>query len=176
MQVMKTSKAYTFTRKCLHWVIAFLAIFLLGLGLYMVRQPPTPITFERYDLHKSLGVLLLFLALIRSILVLKEGNPPLLLPKLQRILAKAVHGSLYLLLLLMPLSGWLMSNAGNHPISFFGFFELPALVNPNTTLKILFHALHEWLAYFLIVLIVFHTLAALKHHFIDKDDILKRML
>jgi cytochrome b561 len=76
----------------------------------------------------------------------------------------------------MPLSGWFLTSAAGYAPSFFGLFTLPTLIAKNNDLLELFESVHEWLAYGLIALIIIHTLAALKHHFIDKDDILKRML
>ena len=129
-----------------------------------------------YGWHKAFGILVLGLALLRIIWRLSNKTPNLAIPKLELIAARLAHVGLYALMLAMPLSGWLMSSAAGLPPSFFGLFTLPSLVAPSDELRHVFGFMHQWFAYGLIALIAVHTLAALKHHFIDKDDILRRML
>ncbi|RUR11128.1 cytochrome b [Legionella sp. km772] len=129
-----------------------------------------------YGLHKAFGILVLILAILRIIWRLSNKTPSLNIPKLELIAARLAHLALYILMLAMPISGWLMSSAAGLAPSFFGLFTLPNLVAPNDELREWFAFVHEWLAYGLIAIISVHTLAALKHHFIDKDDILRRMI
>jgi cytochrome b561 len=98
------------------------------------------------------------------------------LPKWEFIAARLTHWTFYLLIFALPMSGWLMSSASGLPVSFFGLFVLPDLVSPNESLRHFFQLIHEWLGYAIIALICLHVAAALKHHFINKDDIMRRML
>ncbi len=159
-----------------HWLMALLIIGLLGVGLYMVNLPIGLEKLKLYGFHKEFGILVLSLAILRIIWRLSNKTPILNIPKLERIAARLAHLGLYFFMLAMPITGWFMSSAAGLPPSFFGLFTLPSLVAPNDELMKLFAFAHQWLAYGLIALIVVHTLAALKHHFIDKDDILKRMI
>ncbi|KTC84848.1 cytochrome b [Legionella brunensis] len=76
----------------------------------------------------------------------------------------------------LPITGWLITSAAGLSASFFGLFTLPSLIIPNEELRAIFEEIHEWLAYGLIALLALHTAAALKHHFINRDDILRRMI
>ena len=97
-------------------------------------------------------------------------------PRWQRILAHVSHGALYALILMTPLFGWMMSSARNFPVSWFGVFTFPDLVAPDQARYRFFHEAHELLAWTLLVLAAVHAVAALKHHFIDRDDVLLGML
>jgi cytochrome b561 len=94
----------------------------------------------------------------------------------ERFLARFTHAALYVLIFIMPLSGWMMSSARNFPVSWFGLFQLPDLVGQDKRLYDTLHETHETLATALIVIAALHVLAALKHHFFLKDDVLRRML
>ena len=159
-----------------HWLMALLIIGLLGVGLYMTGLPIGIQKLKLYGWHKEFGILVLALVILRIIWRLTNTTPVLSLPKLELLAARLAHLALYVLMLAMPLSGWLMTSAAGLPPSFFGLFILPSLVAPNDELRQLFALAHEWLAYGLIGIIGVHTLAALKHHFIDKDNVLKRMI
>ncbi len=140
-----------------------------------------PIGFQKlkyYGWHKEYGFLILILVTLRLIWRLNNINPslPMSMPAWQRFAAHAVHYAFYFFLFTMPLSGWLISSAAGLPVSFFGLFVLPDLVAPNENLRLLFQQIHFWLGWGLVITIIGHTGAALQHHFIHKDDILKRML
>jgi cytochrome b561 len=94
----------------------------------------------------------------------------------EKIAARSVHYTFYVLMFALPVSGWIITSAAGLPASFFGLFVLPTLVAPNEETRILFQEIHRWVGYGLIAIIVLHVSAALKHHFINKDDILRRML
>lgn len=160
----------------LHWLMAILIIALLCIGLYMTTLAATPQKFALYGYHKEFGILVLALAAFRLIWRIRNQIPSLDLPKWQVMAAYLAHYALYFFMFAMPLSGWFMSSAAGHPPSFFGLFTLPNLVNPNKDLSHWFALAHTWLAYMLIATIGIHTLAALKHHFIDKDNILRRII
>jgi cytochrome b561 len=98
------------------------------------------------------------------------------MPRWQLFAARLNHAAFYLLLLAMPLSGWLMSSASNFPVSWFGLVQLPDFVAADPELKDLLEDLHETLAKALVALALLHVAAALKHQFIDRDGLLLRML
>lgn len=176
MQIKNSDTHFGIIAIIFHWLMAILIISLLAVGLYMTDLTIGIQKLKLYGLHKAFGILVLILAILRIIWRLSNKTPMLRIPKLELIAARLAHLALYAFMLAMPLSGWLMTSAAGLPPSFFGLFTLPSLVAPNDELRELFAQAHEWLAYGLITLIIIHTLAALKHHFIDKDDILRRML
>jgi cytochrome b561 len=159
-----------------HWIMAILIIGMLTLGLYMVTLSVSLEKLKLYGWHKEYGLLILGLVLFRLFWRLINITPQLSLPWLEIFAARMVHWAFYVFMLAMPLTGWLMSSASGVSVSFFGLFTLPNLVSANETLRPLFKATHHWLGYGLIALILLHTAAALKHHFINKDDILRRMI
>lgn len=160
----------------LHWIMAVLIIGMLAVGLYMINLPASDFKFELYGLHKATGVAVLTLAIIRLFWRLSNITPRLNLPSWEVISSRLAHWGLYGFMLAMPLTGWLLSSAADKPISFYGLFKVPMLIAPNKELTSFFRDAHHWLGYALIAILVLHTLAALKHHFYDKDDILRRMI
>jgi cytochrome b561 len=164
--------------KAFHWGMALLILGLLGMGLYMSGLKLSPFKLNLYWWHKSVG--LTVLALVAARLWWRVTNPRVEalpnIPHWQRLAANAVHFGLYVLMFSMPLSGWLMSSAHGFPVSFFGWFTLPDLIAPSKEWGGFFHEVHElgMLAFF--ALIGLHAAAALKHHFVDKDATLRRML
>ncbi|WP_430461898.1 cytochrome b [Thalassolituus sp. LLYu03] len=166
---------YSLATKLLHWGSALVIFGLLAVGLIMEEMPKGPEKFELMGLHKSFGVLALILILVRIPVRISNPVAPLAgTPRGDVIKAKAVQGILYLLMLIMPLSGLLMSQAGGHPVAFFGL-ELPMLMDKNEDLHEFFEGVHGTAAWALIVVLVAHIGAALLHHFKMKDDTLKRM-
>jgi len=160
----------------LHWIIAILLIALLILGLYMVRVPISLEKLKLYGWHKEYGMLALLLIIARSIWRISNVIPLLSLPWWEKLAARSVHYTFYGFMFAMPITGWIITSASGLPVSFFGWFVFPDLVSPNPDTMSLFQQIHKWLGYGLIMTIFLHTAAALKHHFINKDDILKRML
>ncbi len=173
-----TTERYGAVTQGFHWIVAILVICLLAVGLYMVRLDPLPSTFKIYALHKSVGITVLTLAVLR--LVWKISNTaPRSLPTHQqweRFLAKLTHLFFYFAIIGMPLSGWIMSSAKNFPVSVFGWFTLPNLVGPSEEIGKLAAQFHQWTAYALIAAIILHFAGAMKHHIIDKDGTLRRMV
>ena len=176
MQIKNDEHHFGLVAILLHWLMALLIIGMLAVGLYMVELPIGIQKLKIYGWHKEFGILVLMLVIFRILWRLTNPTPVLNLPWYERMGARLAHLALYVLMLAMPLSGWLMTSAAGLPPSFFGLFTLPSLVAPNDALRELFAWIHEWLAYGLITVIVIHTLGALKHHFIDKNDILRRMI
>lgn len=176
MQIKNTATHYGLFSIIFHWVLAILVIGLLGLGLYMTSLDPSPARSKLYALHKSVGFIILVLGLIRIIWRIINITPILSMPWWEKTAALIVHWAFYILVLAMPLSGWLMSSAAGYPVSFFGLFNLPNLIEKNDYWRHFFADAHEVLSTILIVLIVIHVLATLKHHYYDKDNTLSRIL
>ena len=160
----------------LHWVMAFLLICLLVLGLYMVRLPIGLEKLKLYGWHKEYGMLALMLVIVRLTWRLANKTPYLNIPLLEKIAARTVHWLFYVFMFALPITGWLITSAAGLPVSFFGLFVLPNLVSSDSQSIAFYEQIHQWLGYGLIATFFLHTAAALKHHFINKDDILRRML
>lgn len=176
MRIKNTEDRYGVVTIFLHWIMAVLIIGLLILGLYMVTLPISHAKLKLYGWHKEYGLLVLGLVSLRLIWRLSNVTPRLSLPLLEKLAARTVHWAFYVFMFAMPLTGWLITSAAGLPASFFGLFVLPNLISPNEESRILFEEIHKWLGYGLIATIVLHASAALKHHFINKDDILRRMI
>jgi cytochrome b561 len=161
--------------------MALLVIGLAALGLYMVTLPDVGFNTKKITLvlyHKEFGVLAILLFATRLSWRVTQILPRLVenMPDWQKIAARFVHLSLYGLLFALPMTGYLMSSAAGIPVSFFGFFMLPDLVHRDANLFQRYAAIHQWLGYMLILLIFVHAGAAFRHHFVSKDDTLRKML
>lgn len=176
MQIKNTQDRYGVVAITLHWIIAVLIIGMLCLGLYMADLPASAEKLKLFGWHKEYGMLILALAMMRIVWRFRSVNPTLDIPRWERIAAHTVHWALYAFMFAMPITGWLITSAAGLPVSFFGLFVIPTLIEPNKELQHLFGDIHEYLAYGLIATICGHVGAALKHEFINKDDILRRML
>ncbi|HWU76266.1 MAG TPA: cytochrome b [Rhodanobacter sp.] len=165
------------TAKFFHWIIA-LAILgngLFGLLMDLARSPMQKINW--LALHKSIGLTVLALVLLRLLWRQFDRRPrELAAPRWQRRVAHATHGLLYLLALALPLSGWWFNSVAGKPLQWFKQFNLPALVARNDELRHVAHGVHEYMFWLLLLLVVGHAGAALKHHLADNDDVLRRML
>ena len=165
--------------QALHWSIALLVLAMAAIGLSLDELPRSPKWFWVYDLHKSIGLLLLALVVVRLAWRLYAGAPPPVsgLPRIQRFAAGATHAVLYLLILAMPLSGWLYDSAsGLRPLQWFGLFAVPKLVGADEDLADDLHDLHEDLFAILVVVALLHVAAAVWHHVFRGDATLARML
>ncbi len=178
-----TDTAFGSIHRGLHWLMAFLILGMICVGLYMASLDPhnpadRPLLFKLVGLHKATGMVILSLVLLRVIWLYVCGRP--LLPETmahwQRIAARTSHVLLYILMFAMPLSGYTMSSLAGHPVDVYGLFKIPAIFAENKALAHDFLEIHEFLAFTLITVIVIHVCGALKHHFIDRDNVLKRML
>ncbi len=169
---------YTSTAMALHWLIAIAIFAMLGLGFYMAGLSLSPTKLKLYSWHKWAGVTVFLLVVVRLGWRVAHPPPPLpfgmALP--MRLAASATHGLLYLLMFAIPLSGWVMSSAKGFQTVWFGILPLPDLVAKNVELGDRLQALHSTLNWVLAAVVVLHIGAALKHHFVDHDDILTRML
>jgi len=162
----------------LHWSIAGLLLLQIPLAWYMIDLPLGADKFAKYGWHKSLGILLLSLAVIRLIRAMLIQRPalPADTKLYEKILAKATQGLLYLIVIIMPISGWVMSSAANVPVTVFGLVTLPSLVEPDKALMESMKQIHEIQSYVLLTLVTLHLMAGLKHQFVDRDNVLHSML
>lgn len=161
----------------LHWLTALLILGLAVVGLLMTELPNSPFKLQVYALHKSFGLTVFALAALRLVWRWIAGSPDDLPgSRLQALAAKTVHVALYVLMFAMPLSGWLYNSASGFPLRWFGIVSLPKLFTGyNPELKRLAHDLHETGFYVMAALLLVHAGAALYHHYIKRDDTLKRM-
>ncbi|MBU6475403.1 MAG: YceI family protein [Alphaproteobacteria bacterium] len=178
MQLKNTPTQYGAVTKALHWTIAAIVIFQLIIGSWMGSLPMGVFKLDVVLLHKSLGITVLFLIVTRLLWHLFSRRPAPLetLTRFERIASRALHDSFYLLLLVMPLSGWALSSAHGAPVHFFGLFTLPDFVAENKASAHFYREVHGYVSDVLIAVICLHVAAALMHHFYTKDNVLKRML
>lgn len=179
MQWRNSHNRYGHLAVILHWTVAFTVYGMFGLGLWMLSLGYYDIWYHKGpELHKSIGIILFLAVLVRLIWRFISPPPPAL--KLHspavRLASNGVHILLYLLLFGILISGYLISTANDNPIRVFGFFNVPALFSGGAEQADVAGRIHLWLAWTLVVLSALHALAAIKHHFIDKDGTLKRML
>jgi cytochrome b561 len=174
MSLRSNDRQWGSVAKFFHWVTA-LAI--LGNGVFglLMDQASSPMQKINWlALHKSIGLTVLALLLLRLLWRAVDKRPSE--EPAQQLAAHAVHGVLYLLIAALPLSGWWFNSITGKPLQFFKLFNLPALTAPNHDLRHISHQLHEYLFWFLVLILVPHIGGALKHHLIDRDSVLRRML
>ncbi len=167
--------SYKTSQKIMHWSMALMIIVLLPMGYYM-QDLPGQLRSNAYGLHKSFGVLVIFLLVLRVHLRRKHGAPAL--PKKFKIweswLSHAVHYIIYILMLIMPLSGWVMSNAKGYPVKLFGI-KMPDIAPKNEALGELASISHTVIAILFIWVLLLHFAGVLKHLIFDKENIVKRI-
>lgn len=162
-----------------HWLIVLLILVIASVGLTMGELPKTPKYFWVYTLHKSLGLTVLTLAVLRLAWRLYAGAPAPVpgTPGWQARIASLTHWLLYALIFAMPLSGWLYdSSSGLRPFHWFGLFNVPKLSPPNESLSELSHQAHITMFWVLVALVALHVGAAFYHHIFRNDATLTRML
>ena len=169
---------YPLTSKWLHWLVAVCVLTTAPVAIAMVRVAPGPTQDALYNFHKSLGVLILVLMVLRLINRIVVGAPPPEpdIERWQKAVSSAVHGLLYVLLLAMPIVGWIANSAYGAPTPFFGLLTLPKLVADNKDLATTLFALHRWTGFIVILLVVMHIGGALFHYVVRRDGVLQRML
>ena len=169
---------YTGTAIGLHWIVVILIVAAWAVGLTMVDLPLSPQKLKLYSWHKWIGVTIFLLTLAR--LAWRAAHqPPTLshsIPAWQIRAAAVSHALLYALLFAIPLSGWLFSSASGVPVVYLGLVQLPDLVGRDKALAGLLKQVHVVLNWTLFVIACIHVTAALKHHLVDRDDVLARML
>lgn len=174
-----TPERYGLVTKALHWVIAFAILGLIWLGWWMVDLSYYDAWYhDALSLHRVLGLAVLGLAIV-MLLWQRVSRPPALpasIPRLQQLAAHAVHHLLFLMMLLLPVTGYLISTSEGHGIPVYGLFEVPVLIQVGEQTRDLVIAIHYYCAYATGLLAAVHAAAALKHQFIDRDGVLGRMI
>jgi cytochrome b561 len=177
MQLRNTTARWGSVAQFLHWLIVALIITQVVLALSAGRLHGMA-KLAMLARHKSVGITILMLAVVRLVWRLVNPTPPLpsTLKPYERVLANFTHAALYVLIFAMPITGWIMTSARGFPASWFNLFQLPDLVAKNRALYEAMQQTHEALAWTLGAVATLHLLAALKHHFVLKDTVLRRML
>ena len=177
MSLRSDDRRWGSVAKFFHWIVA-LGILGNGVwGLLMTGMAPSMSKINIYALHKSIGLTVLALFALRLAWRLYDGAPPdEAMPRWQRFGAHVTHVVLYGFILALPLSGWLFNSLHGYLLQWFKLFNLPALAARNDDLSELAGEVHEWLFYLLLVVVIGHAGAALKHHYFDQDNVLRRML
>ncbi len=175
-----TPEKYPVSMRLMHWLMAICLLGMIASGWYMSGlDGDAPNKYDLYPWHKSFGVLLLGLILLRIIIRLKSTLPEIqnTIPGNEQMLAKVAHFLLYALMLLVPLSGFIMSDIGGRDIYFFGI-PLPDLLDTNKPISGFFHTIHSYIGYVLLSVVVLHIAGAMKHRFMDspENDVLKKMM
>ncbi len=178
MQYRNTSMRYGLVAQFFHWLIVALIITQFVLAEIFEDMPLGLEKIAMIVRHKEIGMTVLLLAILRLIWRYFNTTPvlPDTLKTYERRLAHLTHTLLYLLIFAIPVSGWIMSSLAKIPVDYFGLFVFPDLVSPDKSLVDTSKVVHELLTKALLIVVGLHVIAALKHHFFLKDDVLKRML
>lgn len=162
----------------LHWIVALLVLFNLGFGLYTVGLPLSPQKLKYFSWHKWVGVTILLFAAARLLWRLTHPAPalPATMKPWEARAAHAAHALLYVLFFAAPITGWLFSSASGFQTVYLGLLPIPDLLQKDKAVADVLRFAHRWINYTMAAVIVLHVAAALKHHFIDRDDVLARML
>lgn len=173
-----SAKRYTGIAIALHWLIALAILGTFLLGQTMTELQLSPLKLKLYAYHKWIGVTIFLLVLARLAwrLAHRPPAPPVSMPAWQQCAATIAHIVLYALTLSIPISGWLMSSASGFQVVYLGVIPIPDLLTKNKELADQLKDVHEALNWLMVVVIALHVAAALKHHILDRDDVLHRML
>jgi len=168
-----TDKSYGVIARLLHWIMALLILALIPVGWYMAENE----VYDLYPYHKAAGMLVLFLGVLRVLWTLTNKHPnfPATMSSVAKTAAYIGHFVLYILIFLMPISGYIYSSSGGYDISFFGLFDIPLLIEKNEALHEMAGEAHEIIAFTALAIIIGHIIVAYKHHFIDKDNTIQKM-
>ena len=170
--------AYSLTARALHWITAALVLTTIPLGVVIVNEWGGPLQDPLYDLHRSIGALLILVIMVR--LGYRLTHPPLPLPDdippVQRLAARATHWVLYGLLVVQPFIGWAATSAYGAQIVVFGLFELPPILSQDRVLSDRLFVVHALIGAAIAGLVAMHIGAALYHHFVRRDRVLMRMI
>lgn len=170
--------AYTGVARTLHWTVAAFVLVTIPMGIVMMRIGGGALQDFLFQLHKSIGVAVLLLMTAR--LIYRWTHPPTPLPDdvppMQRFAAETVHWSLYALLIVQPVVGWIATSAYPAPISFFGLFPVPPIWSADQPFAERLFVVHKLIGYLIGLLLCAHIAGALFHHFVRKDRVLMRMV
>ena len=167
---------YTPTARRLHWLTAGLLLLLFGLGVSMTRWVPDEQKLRVYSWHEWVGLTVFGLTAFRLWWSLTHQAPPLSLPPLERVARRVVHTAIYAVLIIQPITGWIMSCAFGFPVVYLGLVPLPVIVEADPDLAKRMQGIHDLLALTLVALFALHLGAIANHHLIRQDGILRRML
>ena len=173
---MAPTARYSRTAIALHWLLALMIIGSLSVGLYMTSLPFSPQRLKLYNMHKWAGIVILTLSAVR--LLWRLSHRPPALPPMQAWQARAAlitHAALYALFFAVPLAGWAYSSSAGFPVVLFGVLPLPDFVAVDRELASNLKLLHRTLAWSLGSVVLLHIAAAMKHQFVDRDGLLRRM-
>lgn len=180
-QHKQSNVSYSLTAIVLHWLLGVALLGLFGMGLYMAELPVSPLRLKLYNWHKWAGICVLVLSLLRLVWRLTHQPPALPqdiqehMPAWQHVAHHGVQYLMYALFFIVPLIGWAYSSAAGFPVVVFGVIPLPDFVMPDKALAELIKPWHEISAIALVLLIMVHVAAAIKHQSIDKHALLQRM-
>ena len=174
----RASASWHAVAKFLHWLIALLIAAQFALGWMAASWHLSPTKLNLFVWHKSTGMLVLALVVFRLLWRLSHAVPalPADMPAWERFAAHLSHALLYLVMIAMPLTGWVVSSAAGVPFSIYWQIPLPAIVPPDEHTADVAATIHFSLGIALVALLVLHVGAALRHHFVKHNDVLKRML
>ena len=172
-----TETTYGSVAKAFHWLLFLMFGFLIVVGNFLAAMPKGPEKLQAAGMHKSFGLIVLTLIVVRLgwRLINETPKAPEETPEILNYLAEIMHWVLYALMLAQPLAGILMTQAAGQPVSFFGLFELPTLLEQEPALAEFFRGAHGVVWILLVLAVIGHAGAGLYHHFIKKDDVLRRM-
>ena len=161
-----------------HWLMAICILFTTGLGITMINVRLSPMKLEMFIVHKSIGIGLLIAVIARITWRLINATPQLpdSVSRTEARLARLWQVWMYLLLIAIPLSGWVINSAANFSLNWFGLFEVPAIVEPDLVIEEYAKRTHLFLLILFGLTLSVHIFAALRHHFIYRNDVLRRML
>lgn len=169
---------YSGIAQSLHWITVLLFVITVTVALVLPEEPETAVEFAEYSAHKSLGLTIFLVTILR--LVWRRMSPPPPLPPdiaaWERAAARTIQFVLYAALIAQPVLGVLMVWCEGSPIVLFGYYSVPTLLPDNETFAEAFDSMHYYIGWGLIDLATIHALAALRHHFVSRDDVLNRML
>ena len=178
MKIRNSADAWGAVARGFHWVIAALILAQFVVGSVAEEMKLTPAKLDLFVWHKSIGVTILALAVLR--LLWRLANPPPAMPagtpRWEQRLAALGHWALYALIFVVPISGWLVSDASRVPFKAYFVLPMPDLIETSRSLQEAAEEVHEVLTMTLLVVVIVHITAALRHHFLLHDDVLRRML
>jgi cytochrome b561 len=176
MGIKNTSQQWGWLSKVLHWLTALIIFLQIPLGFYAESLRLSPLKMDMFVWHKSLGMLVFLLLVIRLLWRIKGTIPQSLSASgAQKCISQAAHWLLYGLMAVLPISGWIISSAANIPIKLFWLIPLPAIVGPDESLKSVAAELHHLSVLVLVAVLILHIGAALRHHLLMQDNTMRRM-